>query len=120
MSHLVFTVPGRFPSLNEYTSANRNGYHTGDRMKHVNTQRVKACCMGLPPVAKGFPRTVRITWYEFNRRRDIDNITYAAKFILDGMKEAGIIPDDSQRYIDAIENRVKVDKANPRVVVEIL
>jgi Holliday junction resolvase RusA-like endonuclease len=41
----------------------------------------------------------------------------AQKFILDGLVRAGIIKDDSQKYINSITHRFEVDKRNPRVEV---
>lgn len=42
---------------------------------------------------------VTFEWRIANWARDPDNIAGAAKFIFDGLKEAGIIKDDSLKYI---------------------
>ena len=111
-------IPGLFPSLNEYTTANRSNPAGANAVKHAAMRRVIAACnaCGAQPVET--PADVCILWVEESRRRDWDNVTYAAKFILDGLKEAGVIPDDSQAYIPKPAANVgAIDKSNPRVVV---
>lgn len=66
-----------------------------------------------------YPIGLKIKWYEPNNRRDIDNITFGTKFILDSMVCMGIIEDDSRKYVDSIEHVVYTDKDNPRIEVEI-
>lgn len=73
----------------------------------------------LKPV-KNYPVTLDITWYEKDRRRDIDNIVYGVKFIADSLVKAKILEDDGQRYVRSIINHVKVDSQNPRIEVEII
>lgn len=72
----------------------------------------------LKPVGK-YPIKLKITWYEPNKRRDVDNITYSAKFLMDALVQAKIIIDDSQKYVVGIDNEVLVDNKNPRIEVEI-
>ncbi len=66
------------------------------------------------------PYRLRIIWYERDRRRDVDNVEYAVKFILDGLVAAGAVGDDDQGHMRRIEHRVEVDPADPRVVVEVI
>lgn len=60
-----------------------------------------------------------ITWIEENRRRDMDNVAFAKKFILDGLVRAGVIRDDTPRYIAGLSDRFAYDKQNPRIEVEV-
>jgi len=68
---------------------------------------------------KNYPVTLNIIWYESSERRDVDNITFAVKFIMDALKACGVIVDDSRRYVTGINHTVKTDKSNPRIEVEI-
>lgn len=45
------------------------------------------------------PIEINFLYLEPNRKRDPDNIISAKKFILDGMVNAGMIPNDTQRFI---------------------
>ena len=44
-----------------------------------------------------YPIALKITWYEKNKRRDVDNITFATKFIQDALVKCGVIENDSQK-----------------------
>ena len=69
---------------------------------------------------KKYPVQLNITWYEPNDRKDIDNITFATKFIQDSLVRTGILEDDSRKYINQVNHSVFTDKENPRIEVEIL
>lgn len=116
-----FTILGRFPSLNEYTNSNRTNRYKGSKMKR-DCQEIafKAILSDKVPKVYKYPIRLKITWYEPNMRRDVDNITFASKFIMDALVEAEIITDDSQKYVRCIYNEVEVDKANPRIEIEII
>ena len=66
------------------------------------------------------PINLKITWYCKNKRKDKDNVAFGIKFILDGMIEARVIPNDGWGEIANFEPRVEVDKDCPRIEVEIL
>ena len=54
------------------------------------------------------PCKLRFTWYMKDRKKDVDNIAYAKKFILDAMVNANIIPNDTFRYIKGFIDDFKV------------
>lgn len=112
-------VEGRFPSLNDFISAERANRHVGAKMKRRETDRARAAA-----VAAGMPRfvgpvAVRFLWVERDRRRDLDNVAFAKKFVLDGLVEAGVLEDDGQRRVAALQDTFEVDPTRPRVVVEV-
>lgn len=117
-----FVIQGRLDGLNEYTKANRGNRYAGNKMKKDNESKVflgiiTAIESGTLKGAKRYPISLRIVWYEKDARRDIDNITFATKFILDTMVHFQIIQDDSQKYVKSIQHDVLVDKENPRIEV---
>lgn len=114
----TFTIEGRLDGLNEYTSANRSNPYAGAKMKKENQEAVMWAIKAARLKPAGAV-DVRITWIEKDMRRDPDNIRFAAKFILDALVQAGIIPNDTQRYIRGIHDRFMVNKSNPRIVVEL-
>lgn len=69
---------------------------------------------------KKYPVQLNITWYEPNDRKDIDNITFATKFIQDSLVRTGILEDDSRKYINQVNHTVFTDKENPKIEVEII
>lgn len=98
MKDITFFIPHRLPGLNEVTEANRKNPHAGAKLKKEWTD---ICMIYAQKTGVQFTTPVEVCflYLEPNRKRDPDNIVSAKKFILDGMKEAGMIPQDSQKYI---------------------
>ncbi|WP_068539466.1 RusA family crossover junction endodeoxyribonuclease [Olegusella massiliensis] len=118
MSLLV--IPGRLMGLNEYTALNRAHWAKGSKAKRSETALVAWCAKAqkLKPLAA--PCRVSITWYEKNHRRDLDNIAFGAKFILDGLVTAGVLVDDDQKHVVGISHIFATDKDNPRIEVRLI
>jgi Holliday junction resolvase RusA-like endonuclease len=94
LSKFVFPLP---PTLNEIIGTARSNVYASAKEKRAWTNRIAVECFGR----KQFPDRV---WVEFiwkikNFRRDPDNISAAAKFVMDGLVEGGIIQDDSLKFI---------------------
>jgi Holliday junction resolvase RusA-like endonuclease len=112
-----FAIDGRMPGLNDYVLRERSNRFAGAAMKRAQTDRAAAAARGLP--AFHGPVTVSFTWVEKNRRRDPDNVAFAKKFVLDGLVRAGVIENDSPRYVRGLSDRFECDPARPRVEVEV-
>lgn len=85
-------------------------------MKKKYTQLVIDSAEGLPTIESA---NFHITWYSKDKRKDPDNIASGIKFLLDGLVEAGVLPNDGWKEIRSISHSFHIDKANPRVEVEI-
>lgn len=72
----------------------------------------------LKPVTS-YPVDLEIIWYEKDRRRDSDNINSGVKFILDGLVAEGILEADGRKQVRDIGHKVRTDRENPRIEVEI-
>lgn len=116
-----FTIKGRLIGLNEYTKANRTKSYLANKIKRDQEEIVfwGARSSNLKKV-RTYPIGLKIKWYEPNAKRDIDNITFAVKFILDGLVKSGYLENDSQKYVKAIDHIVDIDRNGPRVEVEII
>lgn len=68
-----------------------------------------------------FDGTVELAfrWYEPNKKRDLDNICFAKKFILDALVNNKIIVADSWRGVVGFTDKFFVDSNNPRIEVDI-
>ena len=114
-----FTIPGRFPSLNEYVSAERANRRFGASMKRKETKRAASAAEHLSKFTN--PVIVSFKWIEPNMRRDIDNICFAHKFILDGLVSAGVLEGDSRKYVIGLQDEFpEPDPDNPRVEVTVI
>ena len=85
---------------------------------------VQTCALPIYARAAGAhghegPVEVTCEWHERDARRDLDNVAFAAKFVLDGLVMAKVIAGDDQAHVTGIEHRFLVSPDWPRVVVEV-
>lgn len=117
---MVIKVPIKFPSLNEYINAERRHRMIAAKMKKDYTRLVESAATLYIEMDKHnkkpsqiptkFPVAVHFIVHEENKRRDIDNVSaMVSKFCLDGLVNAGVLPDDSQKYVNKIECDLIVD-----------
>lgn len=107
---VFFTIYEKLPSLNDVINRNRSNRFAGAKLKKdieeiISVHIRKALKNGeLKPVTA--PCTVKIDWYEKNKRRDVDNIQSSQKFILDALVETGVLPDDGRKYVTQICHKI--------------
>ena len=113
------TIEGAFPSLNDYIRAINANRFRGNAVKRECTEAAAwaAKAARMPRFSK--PVTVRFTWIEKNRRRDLDNVAFGKKFVLDGLVQAGVIGNDTPQYVTGFEDRFMYDGRHPRIIVEV-
>lgn len=112
------TIHGTLPGLNEIIAATNRHRYVGSTVKKLHTRAVFALARNVQAPALEGPVDVVFDWIEPNRRRDPDNIRAGAKFVLDGLVTAGVLGNDSRRWIRSIGDRYpEPDPVNPRVVV---
>ena len=117
---LVF--PGKLPSLNEFISACNKNPKAGGQMKWEDQNRVEWFIRSqLRGVRIKKPVIMVYTWYEPNRKRDLDNISsYGRKVIQDALVHCGVIHNDGWKQILGFYDRFYVDRKEPRIEVVIL
>lgn len=96
-------IPYKFPSLNEYVEACRGNKYAGASMKKKVQSHILPYILSLPRFKR--PVTIRFTWIEGNKKRDLDNIAFAKKFILDTLVQAGKLKDDNRRCVMAFSDQ---------------
>jgi len=115
---MTFTVFGKLPGLNEYTNANRGNRFQGAKLKKsAESEVIWSIKRDLPNVHIKVPVFVDFRWIEANKKRDLDNIASAKKFIFDGMVKAELIPNDNWQWVRGFEDHFEVGE--PRVIVTI-
>lgn len=113
------TIEGELPDLNtEINSAKRHWAEYRSK-KETHTDRVAwlARIQKVPVFDK--PVGFIFNWYCKNLRKDPDNIAFGKKYILDGLKVAGRIKNDSLKEVVSFQDYFHLDRLNPRVEVEI-
>lgn len=95
-----FEIDKRLMGLNEYTASNRTNRYVGAKAKKYEQQYIIWCIKGqLGNIKIEKPVIGHFTWVEENKKRDLDNICFAKKFILDALVQAGILKDDNRKIV---------------------
>lgn len=95
-------------TLNKYINAERSNKMIAANIKRKTTNSIALECIEEKPL-KGM-YDVEFIWYKANNREDHDNIAFCKKYILDGLKKAGIIKDDSPRHIRNFKDKFILDR----------
>ena len=113
-------IPGKLPSLNEYTRQCRSYKLAGAEMKK-KSERIISAYIQTQLQGIHFEGTVKLAfrWYEPNKKRDLDNICFAKKFILDALVNNGTIKADGWKGVIGFIDNFFIDKENPRIEVDI-
>lgn len=111
------TIPLKLPSLNDYVNACRSHRMAGATLKKKTEARILPYLTPLP-IFSG-PIFIRCHWIDQNARRDIDNVSFAIKFLLDALQTAGKIPNDNRQYVRGLQHSFSVNKAGYAVILEI-
>lgn len=116
----TLVIYGRLPSMNEYTKACRTNKYVGAKMKTDAEKKVTASIKEQIPDVH-YDKTVELNfkWFEKDKRRDLDNICVAKKWILDALVSNGTIKADGWRGVIGFTDTFYVDSENPRIEVEI-
>jgi len=116
-----FEIQYKLPSLNEVTRQNRTHWSIGYRSKRSIEQIIGWAILQarIKPVVS-YPVIINITYYEPNKRRDIDNIESSQKFILDALQKYNILKNDNPKYVAQINKRVEYGVKQHKVIVEIV
>ena len=112
----MIVLPFGLPSLNDYIrEINRNKY-LGNKMKQEAQLDISFFLKGVKPVNK--PCIVHFTWVEKNKRRDLDNVAFAKKFILDALVNEGILQNDNYKYVRGFTDDFRYEE-HQRILIEI-
>lgn len=87
----------RLPGLNEYTKACRANAYQGARMKKDAEDAILPFIRRLPVLKP--PVVISFHWAIYEDKRDLDNIAFAKKFILDALVKARKLQDDDRRHV---------------------
>ena len=114
-----FEINQRLPSLNDYTKACRASKFEGAKMKKEIEYSIWVYILRqLKNIHISSPVKVHFTWVEENGKRDLDNICFAKKFILDALVSAGVLENDNRSHVSGFTDSFEyADKS--KVIVEL-
>ena len=109
-------IPMRLPSLNEYINECRKNKFAGAKMKKQVENDIGWFINKIPKYKN--PIFIHFHWIEENKRRDLDNVCFAKKFILDSMVKAGKLADDNRNFVSGFTDTFEYAKES-KVILEI-
>jgi Holliday junction resolvase RusA-like endonuclease len=109
-------IPYKFPSLNIYINECRRNKYAGARFKNKIQNDISWYIRELPTFEK--PIKIKFLWIEGNKKRDLDNIAFGKKFILDTMVKCGKLKNDNRKNVYAFTDNFDYGKET-KVILEI-
>ena len=100
------TIYYPFTFLNEYINKERTNRYSAAKIKKDTTYAIMYMLKGKDKIET--PCKLRFIWQIKNKRMDLDNISFAKKFVIDGMVKAKLIPDDGLKYIIGLEDTYEI------------
>lgn len=101
-SGITIWIPVKTPSLNDYIRACRANRYAGGQMKKRVEDEISIYLRPLRRYEE--PVTIDFYWIEKTRRRDLDNVAFGKKFVLDALVKAGKLKDDNRRCVTAFSD----------------
>lgn len=111
----TFTIPHRLTTLNEYINAERSNKYKAAKIKKQETQTAFIFTGKLKPMKS--PIKVTCYWHYKNKNRDLDNVAYAKKYIMDSLQQRGTIKNDNSSNIIEYHD-IFVHDSEEKVIVE--
>lgn len=108
MREVTIEIPVKLPSLNDYIRSCRGNVYAANNEKRHIEQMIGIYVKPLPRFEN--PVAIDFTWIEENRRRDLDNIAFAKKFILDALVKSGKLKDDNRKHVTAFTDSFRYEK----------
>lgn len=109
MASQELKIDVRMPNLNDYTAAIAYSRYKGGEMKDEWDEVVRLAAWQQKLGHFTEPIMLDFHWYEPNGNRDMDNVAFAKKFILDGLQKAGVITNDNIKWVRGFSDHFHYD-----------
>lgn len=113
---MKYEIDMKLPSLNDYIKWCRCNKFLAAKKKAQIEQEIGLHLTKMPKWTN--PIKIHFHWIEGTKRRDLDNIAFAKKFILDAMVKYGKLQDDNRKNVCAFTDSFEYGKET-KVVLEI-
>ena len=112
---VICELPMKLPSCNEYIRVCRTNPYMASKFKKDIEDAIGIYIADLPTFGKV---KIHFHWVEESKRRDLDNICFSKKFILDAMVKFGKLKDDNRRCVTSFKDTFSYAK-QAKVILEI-
>ena len=116
LAKITCEIPLKLPSLNEYIRVCRSNPYQASRFKKDIENNIGIFIARLPRFER--PVKIHFHWIEGTKRRDLDNVCYAKKHILDALVKFGKLKDDNRKCVTAFTDTFDYGKET-KVILEI-
>lgn len=113
---MKYTINMKLPSLNDYTKWCRGNKFLANKRKQELEYFIALYLKEMPRWDK--PIKIHFHWIEGNKKRDLDNICFSKKFILDSMVKYGKLKDDNRNCVCAFTDTFEYGNST-KVILEI-
>lgn len=104
-----FIINQRLPSLNDYIGKCRQNKYLANNFKNDIDDICRYSMLRNKSELREYckePVIIWIIWHERTKRRDLDNIFSASKYILDAMQKINVLVNDNYKYVKGIYNSI--------------
>lgn len=113
---MKYEIDMKLPSLNDYIRVCRGNKYKAAKYKADIEHEIGFYLLKMPKWDN--PIKIHFTWVEGNKKRDLDNICFAKKFILDAMVKYGKLEDDNRKCVYAFTDTFEYGKET-KVILEV-
>lgn len=113
---MSYTINMKLPSLNDYVRVCRANKYQAAKYKRDLERQIALFLTKMPRYTK--PIAIHFHWIEGSKRRDLDNVSFGKKFILDTMVKCGKLRDDNRKCVTAFTDTFSYGKET-KVILEI-
>ena len=99
-------IPMKLPSLNDYINECRRNRFAAAKMKNLVENDLAYFLNKIPTYQK--PIKIHFTWIEKNAKRDLDNVCFAKKFILDALQKCGKLANDNRKWVTGFTDSFEI------------
>ena len=93
----MFEIPMKLPSLNDFIKVSRGNKFASAKLKKDLEYEIGLHLLKVPKIEN--PIKIHFIWVEGNKRRDLDNVAFAKKFIIDSLVKLGRLKDDNRNCV---------------------
>lgn len=102
-----FTIHNRLPSLNDYLNKCKHNRHIAAKFKMIIDRQIYCEIKNqLQDLKIEKPVIIHVTWIEENKRRDVDNVYSAIKYIQDALVKAEVLKNDNKKHVIDVKNEI--------------
>ena len=114
-----FVIGERLPSLNDYVDVCRkNKYQAATFKRKVDNLIYYEIISQLKDLKINKPVIVYLHFIEENKKRDVDNVYSASKYILDALVKTKVLKNDNPKHVIDIKYSHEYTKES-KVIVEL-